>query len=111
VKASIIYNDFDRGYYEEIVSESTLLISQSTDLKEYVQNEWYFKNMHDGQMHMIKSNINRFLDRFLKGTQEDYLIKDFDLSQILKAKGYLVFIRDEFKRALSERTPMDIISR
>jgi len=109
MKAVVIYNDFDRDYYKSVVAVAGLLTKQATHLNGMVRNEWCRKDLEKGRDRSIQRDINNFLDRFLKDTSEDYLIKELEPTQITKAMGYLVFIKKEYKRRLDEKTPIDII--
>jgi hypothetical protein len=109
MKAVVIYNDFDREYYEEIVSLSKSLISSASTLHQSVLHDWQHSEV--GKNESIQEEINEFLGRFLSRTEEDYAIKEISISEIRKAQGYLVFISNEYNRRLKEKTPIDIVFR
>jgi hypothetical protein len=109
VKAGIIYNDFDRPAFEDIAKMANYLIGRCTDLTDFIQNEWHYMEIKDGQKQMIKSEVNRFLERFFKGTEEDYGINSFDISEIEKARGYLRFVHAQYHTLAKSRTPIDIV--
>jgi hypothetical protein len=110
MKAIVIYNDFDRDYFEGIVVVARSLKSQATDLHDFIQNEWNYNGTKDGHKQMIRSEINSFLDKFLKGTNEDYKIDEFKLHEVQKATGYLNFIIDTYDSKVKERVHIDIIT-
>jgi hypothetical protein len=109
MKASVIYNDFDRDYFKEVVMVATSLKSQAATLHEFIQNDWHHKGVKEDKKNQIKSEINRFLDQYLKDTDQDYRINELKLSEVAKATGFLEFVRVIFQTKLDERPPIDII--